>query len=350
MSRLRALHIPFVQGQDDRIDAKVLPDGSLSDLRNGRLRKAGSLALRRGWRPVAMQTIRENGADLHTPVRAVDLYSTSGGLVALVENDGFLELQTFTNHSTATPWVVRASQHVPPATRVREAGRLPDFPDNVDGVSCAVSSDGAWGATLEQTATAGQLRVFRLDTDETRFFRDVGSGVAKVVSLGTTFGLIDNTGTTLRLRVFDPASSSGAFSSTVTLVTVTATHFDAAVAVESTPSRIHLVYVSGGAVTYRQFNTAGTEQGAGKTVSASGAQAAYVASDDSTVHVVYQDAVSDELSLLSFSATPAAFTTAAGPTALNAGVGYDDGRVAIGYTPASSPTRSPTFRTATWSP
>lgn len=337
MSRLRALHIPFVQGVDDRVDAKLLPDGVLADVRNGRLRAAGSLALRRGWRPVSLQTIRENGTDLHTPDRAVDLYSTSNGLVALVENDGFLELQTFTRHSTETPWVVRASQHISPVTRVQEVGRMPDCPDDVTTVSCAVTADGVWGATLQQTATAGILRVYRIATDETRFFRDVGTNVAKVISLGSTFGLVDNTGSALRLRAFDPASTSGAFGSAVTLATVAAEHFDTATAVETTPTRIHLVYTDGGEVTYRQFTTAGVEQGTGKTVAASGAQGAWVASDDSTVHVVYQD-TSDEVSLLSFTAA-AGFATAAGPTALNAGTGYDDGYVAVGYTPHSTPAR-----------
>lgn len=341
MSRLRGLHIPFVAGVNDAVDAKLLPDGALADVRNGRLRKAGSLALRRGWRPVPLQTVREDGTDLHTPTRAVDLYGTSGGLVALAEYNGFLELQTYSNHSTATPWTVRASQHLPPATAVREVGRMADFPTSVDAVSCAVTSDGVWGATLEQTSTAGQLRVFRLASDETRFFRDVGSTAQKVISLGTTFGVVENTGTALRVRIFDPAASSGAFSSTVTLVTVTASHFDAAVAVESTPTRIHLVYVTTatGAVTYRQFTTAGVEQGAGKTVLAGGAQGAWVASDDSTVHVAYQATPSDEVSLLSFSASPAAFTTSAGPTALNAGVAYTDGRVAVGFTPSGTPAR-----------
>ena len=338
MSRLRALHIPFVQGFSDEVDAKVLPDGVLRDLRNGRVDRAGSLRLRRGWRTVSLQTIRDNGTDVHTPSGAVDLYSTSRGLVALVSNANALELQTFAAHSTTTPWVAKLTQAVPPVTRVYTVGRMPDFPDAVNTVSSAVTSDGVWGATLEQSATAGFLRVFRLATDETRFFRDVGTDAAKVVSLGTTFGLVDNTGSALRLRTFDPSSSSGAFVITTTLVTVTASHFDAGVAVETTPTRLHLVYTASGAVTYRQFNTSGTEQGSGKTVSASGAQGAWVASDDATVHVAFQDATSDEVSLLSFSATPT-FTTAAGPTALNAGTAYSDLRIAIGYTPNSSPAR-----------
>lgn len=335
MSRLKPLHIPFAQGLSDEVDAKLLPDGVFRNLRNTHFDRVGSVRLRRGWRPVALQTIRDNGTDLHTPDAAVDLYATSRGLVALVANDGSLELQSLTDHSAATPWVVRTSQHLTPVTRAYAVGRLPDFPDSVTRVSNAITSDGVWGATLQQTATAGLLRVFRLATDETKFLRDVGTDAARVISLGTTFGVIENTGTTIRLRPYDPAGSDS-FGANVTLATVTASQFDVATAVETTPTRIHLAYVASGAATYRQFTTAGVEVGSGKTVSASGAQAVVIASDDVTVHAAFQDATTDQVSLLSFSATPT-FTTAAGPTALNAGVDYNDGQIAIGYTP-NSPT------------
>lgn len=334
MSRLRALQVPFVVGINDDIDAKVLPDGALADLRNGRVDRAGSLRLRRGWRPVSLETASDTESALGTPTGgAVDLYSTSRGLVALVEDDAKLALQTYTQHSTSIPWVRRTSQSVPPATRARSVGAVPDLPASVARASCAVTADGVWGATLEQTTTQTILRVFRLASDETLFFGTYAdTNVRKVVSLGATFGIVDSTGAALRVAIFDPSLASGWLGAEITLASVAASQFDAASAVETTPTRLHLVYVVSGAVTYRQFSTAGVEQGSGKTVVASGALNAYVASDDATVHVVYQDAVSSELSLLSFSATPT-FTTTAGPTALNAGVAYGLGLVAIGFTP-----------------
>lgn len=333
MSRLKPLHIPFASGFSDEVDSKLLPDGVLAELRNGRVDRVGSVRLRRGWRPVDLTTRSEAGGVSSTPDAAVDLYATSRGLVALVEHDGRLALQTYVNPGTAAPWIVRSNQPVNPVTRVVETGRMADLDDDVTRVSCAVTTDGVWGAVLQQTATdAGFLRVFRIATDETRLFF-TASVPTKLVSLGSSFGIVEDTGTNLRFRVFDPAAAGGTFASGVFLVaTVTVDHFDAAVAVETTPTHVHLVYTVSGAVTYRKFDLAGTEVGTGKTVVASGAQAAYVASDDTTAHVVYQDSTSDELSLLTFSTT-SPFTTTAGPTALNAGVAYTDGRVAIGYTP-----------------
>ena len=332
MSRLKPLHIPFAAGFSDEVDSKLLPDGVLAELRNGRIDRVGSVRLRRGWRTVPLTTRNEGGGTSSTPDAAVDLYATSRGLVALVEHDGRLALQTYVNPGTAAPWIVRSSQPVNPVTRVVETGRMADLDDDVTRVSCAVTADGVWGAVVEQTvADEGFLRVFRIATDETRLFIPL-TDPTKLVSLGSSLGIVEDTGTTLRLRTFDPSAAGGSFASSVTLVTATVSHFDAAVAVETAPTHVHLVYTVSGAVTYRKFGLTGTEVGTGKTVVASGAQAAYVASDDTTAHVVYQDSTSDELSLLTFSTT-APFTTTAGPTALNAGVAYTDGRVAIGYTP-----------------
>ena len=335
MSRLRPLHIPFVQGFSDEVDAKVLPDGVLQDLRNGRIDRGGSLRLRRGWRPVSLATVFDDGTDAGTPDGAVDLYSTDNGLVALVEDGGRLALQTLTSHSATTQWVHRDSQFLPPATNVRAVGAMPDFATEVSEVACALTSDATWGAVLAQVSSSAVLRVFRVADDSTRLYDLLSktSGV-RVLSLGSTFGFIDQTvASTIRLRTFNPSAATGGLSGSTTLVSsVSSTHLHAAVARETTPTRIHLVYVEAGEVTYRQFNTAGVEQGSGKQVVASGASAAWVASDDTTVHVVYQDATTDELSLLSFSATDP-FTTAQGPTALHAGQAYEPLGVAIGYTP-----------------
>lgn len=335
MSRLRPLHIPFVHGFSDEVDAKLLPDGVLHDLRNGRIDRGGSLRLRRGWRPVSLATVFDDGTDAGTPDGAVDLYSTDNGLVALVEDGGRLALQTLTSHSATTQWVRRSSQYMPPATAVRAVGTMPDFATEVTAVSCALTADGTWGAVLAQVSSSAVLRVFRVADDTTRLF-DVLSKTGDIimVSLGSTFGLLAPTGaSTISFRTFDPSAATGGVSSATNLVTsVTPEHMHVAAAVETTPTRIHLVYTESGEVTYRQFTTAGVEVGSGKQVVASGAAAAWVVSDDTTVHVVYQDATTDELSLLSFSATDP-FTTAQGPTALHSGTAYEPLGVAIGYTP-----------------
>lgn len=337
MSRLRALHVPFVQGHDDRVDAKVLPDGALADVRNGRLRKAGSLALRRGWRPLDMDVCTDDGSNL-SAVTVQDLYSYDRSLVALYKRSGVLGLMAFTNSQTTRPWTTRTGQPVPPLTRVRTVGNVPDLSADVIRGSAAVTSDGLYGAVLLQTSARSVLRVFVMATDETLFYDDYSSATnsdpRKVVSLGTTFGIVVNTGAALRLQTYSPTAVGSGLSSNTTLVTAVVTHFDVATAGETTPTALHVTYTVGGEVSYAQFTFAGSQTGSTKQVLAAGGRSSYIASDDVTAHVVYQASATGELSLLSFAAT-GAYTTAAGPTALDAGVDIRDDSYAIGYAPTT---------------
>lgn len=332
MSRLRQLRVPFVGGIDDRVAAAVLPDGALSDLRNGRMTKAGQLALRRGWRPLDMSVHTEGGTQVGID-EVQDLYSTgapgTGSLVALVRQDGALRLMAYVSAQPTVPWVLRDTA-IPPLTDVRAVGNIPDLPTDVVRASAAVTSDGTWGAVLAQTAAVTVLRVFRMATDETVFHDRLTSGadVRKVVSMGLTFGVVRNTGAALTLSKFDPAAAAAGVTTVGTLFSAVVTHFDVAVASETAPTALHITDVVAGEVSYRKFTFAGVQTGLTKQVVASGARSAFIATDETEVGVVYQATATGELSLLSFAAT-GAFTTAAGPTALDAGVAVLDDRYAI---------------------
>lgn len=346
MSRLAALHIPFAGGVDEDVDPKVLPDGLWADLANGRLHRAGDLRLRRGWRPVDM-TQRGDDDSVGGEGVAQDLYSVNGALVALLRGAQVtqpLSLASFTNHAAAAPWVRRRQRPVCPVTGVRRRGNMPDLLAHVVRGSAAVTADGVFGATVQQTtaATAAMgLRVFRLDTDETIVYDDLPAfnpaGRRKLVSLGATLGLVEiNASDDLRLRLIDPASASGVVdNSTTTLVTGTVSFFDActAIATTDTPAAIYVAWVDGGGVFFGRFTTAGVQVGVTKTVVAANATACAIASNDTTVHVAYNNAA-NEIQLLSFDAA-SPFGNDVGPTAVNAGVAVTTGAFCVARGSAS---------------
>lgn len=332
MSRLRPLTVPFVQGQDESVDPKVLPDGVFSRVENGRFDKAGSLALRRGWRPADMSTMGDDGTLIGGTNICQDLYSVGGSLVGLFQTTASQFVSTYVEHSATVPWVRRFGVVVPPVTDVRAVGNVADLPADVVRVSTAITADGVWGAVVQATTSKATLRVFRVSNDETTFYDDLSVATVKLVSFGSTFGLLENTGAVLRLRVVTPTNSAPVSTSTTTLVTATITDFDAATAIQhtDTPVGVHVAYVSGGAVSYAQFTSAGSQTGSTKTVVASAATRCRITSNDTRVHVAYDNGAA-EIQLLTFDAT-GAFTTSAGPTAVNAGQPVVTGQFCVGCT------------------
>jgi hypothetical protein len=315
VSRLQRLSIPFVQGHDDSVAAEVLPDGVLADLRNGRFNKAGELALRTGWRPVDMSSMPSDGT-----VTARDLYSYGESLVALhVDSVGKSQLAAYANPTSTQPWYLGAN-FLPPARDVRRIGGMPADDRFVTRASAALTADGVYGAVLQQSSAGAGLRIFRTATDETLSYVSVTSSTdpLKVVSLGTRFGLVRNTGAALTLQFADPTTGSPTFGGTVTLVTATVTDFDAVTAVVASPAALYVAWVAGGNVSFGRFDiTTGAQVGATKAVDASGGRA-YVAlaSNDTRVAVVHQATVAQTLTLLTFDAA-SPFGTDAGPTLLS---------------------------------
>jgi hypothetical protein len=315
VSRLKSLSIPFVQGQNDAIAAEVLPDGVLQTLENGRFNKAGELALRAGWRPVDMSSMPSDGT-----VTARDLYSYGESLVALhVDSLGDSFLAAYANPTSTQPWYVGANR-LSPARDVRRAGGSPNADNRVDRASAALTADGVYGAVLYQPpTTSGSVRIFRVATNETLLFASAAAATtpSKLVGLGTQIGLVANTGSALTLAIANPSTGSPSFGTPITLVTTTATAFDAVTAVSATPDALYVAWVEGGDVLFGAFSiTTGAQLGATKTVDSGGGESyVAVASNDSRVSVAYQATVAKTVQLLTFDAA-SPYANDAGPTAV----------------------------------
>ena len=323
MSRLQTVHIPFVAGHSDEIDERLLPQGVFADVQNARLPKLGSLRLRRGWRPVPM-TAQGSGVVL----TGVDLHALGQSLV--LAESGF-RLATLTQANATQPWSLYSDARLSTVTSVRSVGNTADLENDVYRASAAVTADGVYGCVLQQTSDKTVVRVFEMATDETVLASSLSNAtrLRKVVSLGSSFGLVEYTGTALTLATLTPTDTAPAFAATATLVTATVDWFDAATAHEATPTALHLAYVVAGEALYAKFSTAGVQSGSAKQVVAADAVAVAVSSrDDVTAHVAYQLDADEEVRVLSFSAT-SPFTTAAGPTAVLAGQDVRRGGFAI---------------------
>src|SRR6185503_4033684 len=246
----------------DAIDEKLLPNGVFADIRNGRIPQGGSLRLRRGWRPVTMTALDGTG------LFAIDLHSSGSSLVMV---DSGLRSAVLVESNATRPWVLNTAAALSPVTQLRNVGNIPDLNANVERASAALTADGVYGCVLVQTATRSVVRVFERDSDQTLTVVELsnGSRVRKVVSLGSTFGLVENSGTQIDLYTLTPTATAPAFSLTATLLSATQDWFDVAVATDTTPGKIHLVTTDTagtGATEYRQFTTAGVIVGAAKTV------------------------------------------------------------------------------------
>lgn len=329
MSRLQSLSIPFSQGENDEVNPKLLPSGIFADVVNARLPQVGGLRLRRGWQPLIMRDLATN-----TVLTMVDLYSQGESLLGLhvapVSGQAF-KLATLTNSNAARPWVLNFDSSLSPVTQVRAVGNSSAMANGLLRASAALTSDGVYGCVLQQSSTESVFRVFVRDTDETVAYGALtnGSRVRKVVSMGATFGLVENTGAGLDLYSLNPSGTAPAWASVGTLFAAVVDWFDVAVAFDSAPAALHIADVVAGVGSYRKFTFAGVQTGATKAVVGAGTQAVTLCSNDTAVEYVYQLTATHELSLVSFSAA-SPFTTAAGPTAVNAGVPIVGGLFCVG--------------------
>jgi hypothetical protein len=343
MSRLQPLHIPFAQGLDDRVDAKVLPDGLFTRLENCRYTKAGSLRLRRGWRPISTSSVNEV-ADGGT-VRAIDLYSVDRTLVALSDETGTFRtpnVAVLLDEASATAAWRRENgpgMQLPPVTDVRVVGNLAQINGVTRRASAALTADGAYGLVLTQTTAATgttTYRVFRT-ADDTTVVADLmsnGGRDRKVVAAGQLFYLVENDGSGLELYVLDPTAAAPAWTSVGTLTTAGVTEFDAVVARVASPAALHIAAVASAdsnAYYWRASLTTGAVLAATtKTVTATGDIAAVaLGTDDTTVTLLFQHttAAGGDCEWEVWGTTPP-YTTTSGPNAAFLAAETAQGRIA----------------------
>ncbi len=123
----------------------------------------------------------------------------------------------------------------------------------------------------------------------------------------------------MTLSFADPTTGSPSFGGTVTLVTATVTAFDAVTAVSTTPDALYVTWVEAGDVFFGAFSTTtGAQIGVTKTVDTGSSAYVAIASNDSRVSVVFQDAAADTCQLLTFDAA-SPYANDAGPTAVLTG-------------------------------
>lgn len=327
---LTPVTILFAAGQSDGIASKLLPNGLFERVVNGRYRQDGALGVRRGWQPLDMSTIDTAAPDFD----AFDLYSHGENLVALGSRGSAYptDLYVFTDAQTASPWRGLGTPDdagMQSGAHTQVIGGLPYSAGTVETASVAVTEQASGkkmcAATIQTSDGASDdyqtLHVFDPDTDETLIMEvkdlgDVGTGGTFVGALSSTvFVWIRRVDVNITMELVSFATTPPSIAATVNLANDSQQFFQARV----DATRIHLLYrvASSNTIRYRQFNHAGTQQGADKTVySATSVVRFGFAISATQVHAaVVVNATT--ISLLTFGIS-SPFTTAQGPTSVTA--------------------------------
>ena len=334
MSRLQQISIPFTAGLEDQSDSKLLPQGNMVDVQNGRLPAVGSLRLRRGWSPLDMDAL------VSGTLVAEDLYSAGDALVAkccLSTQSGIQRLAYVVNSNAGRPWRLQASVLLPPATNVTLVGNVPELA-GFTAVDTAITADGLYGGALFTCVASGGhaaqtlIHIFRLDTSKTVGYTTFnGNGTKhRFISIGTKFYILDMGAGAVVAWVLDPSSTNPVSVNSVgVLVASGVSDFEIATARETTPTALHLATIESGTLNYRQFTLAGVQVGTTKAVATNVAGAFAITSDDVHVSCLFFQTSPIGLRFTTFSAT-SPFTTTAGPTTIS-GVSSAPTQASIAY-------------------
>lgn len=210
---------PFLEGQHQEVDAKILPDGYLSACKNVRLRKDGRFGVRADFDAVANTT--QNAAAL-VPY---DLIGFDETLLAIGDGNGF--------SGDTAPWDIAALISTTPATwrltsqagaftrigRVSRMREIPALPStavtaSVTGVSridCA-AANGFVCIAMQVSSTRVFFHVFKADTGATVLEHHPSGIRPRVVVVSGVFFLLylDTTPNALHLAKFNPAVDTAA--------------------------------------------------------------------------------------------------------------------------------------------
>ncbi len=165
---VQVVTIPLNTGCHEETDIRVLSDGRLRTVRNGRLDREGRLRVRAGYTAIHPGTYGSGSADLV----AYDLFSFRGRLVALGDRlgKGFAtdlfeyvgEAESWRSQATATSYTIP----LPRATALRNVANVASAQLS-DGCSAAAGGGLVCHAYAGGTSTPTHVLVSKADTDQT---------------------------------------------------------------------------------------------------------------------------------------------------------------------------------------
>ncbi len=260
------MHVPFAMGQDESISPVEMPSGPLREATNVRQRRFHSFGVRPDYPAVSMS---EYGGT----VVPYDVYELNAKLVVLGDRQSRgrpTDLFTLVNQGPGnwrgTAPTPLSYSRVPPVTRLRNVGRVPDATSAISVARVAAVNGVACVAYGTATITAGGttfFRVFVAATDATLANGAITNlGSARVVAVGTSFWVIGvNSASDLVGARFNVTSATG-FSAPVTLYTGTVTNncFDAVAVKNVAATEFAIIVRDGATTTIRRFNEAGVQQ------------------------------------------------------------------------------------------
>lgn len=208
MSRVEIINVPFVEGQREDIEKKLLPMGALTRAKNVRMRKDGRWGVRYGDTALALTT------NLSSSLRATDLIAFDGRLFAIgdsnsvattpssdlyefVEHDQFAWKSTDPDANTFRLGLV---------TGVRDMGRSPSQSSSIGIMDCA-AWDGLVCLVYEDSGSSNTLvHIFRADNDATLLFQELAITRPRVTVASGIFYVGGIDGTTIECHSYNPAT------------------------------------------------------------------------------------------------------------------------------------------------
>jgi hypothetical protein len=210
MARTKILEFPFSEGQHEEIDARMLPDGYLSHVKNLRLRKDGRWGVRPDFDAIGRHTV-----SLGNNLDASDLIGSDGRLVTIGDESNVTAppatVYDFVDAATA-PWhrlpESSVAQRLGLVTAVRDVGRPSSQAGTATNVDVAAA--GGLACMIYHSVSSTYVHVFEPATDQTLFFGSISTSLTKayVLAVGTVFWIVGATGSSVDLWRFDPASDT----------------------------------------------------------------------------------------------------------------------------------------------
>jgi hypothetical protein len=189
----RLISIPFALGQDEETAPRELPLGPLREAVNVRQRRGKSFGVRADYTAALM-------TEFDGTLVPYGLYNLNGRLLALGDrlfagfpSDLFEYVQQPGGAWKGTLAVGATGTRVPPITRLRNVGQVPDSTSQVqaarvaavNGLVCLVYGFGSptGGAT-------SYVHIFRADTDATVLLQAISASNARPVAVGNSFWIL----------------------------------------------------------------------------------------------------------------------------------------------------------------